>query len=346
MSTTYAVLALPLIGSTPYELRAPSGHLRQFESIWNATNRDDIRKRRLLQEYCAIAMVLSQMSLPCRVIFSSEYPATTSTVDHLATIGFQRLTLPVLGKKALLHLMYPRDLLTVLPNHQVLVSSEGDALITMSLLHSSYAPRVSHFGEGGRLHLGNDTAITFTRYFNEDGATIMSNSPLDELRGEGLTVVDIPEAINKCRVGQNLRSLPQNHIDRVTGMLRDPNGKLHLIADPCMESGFIAPDSAPRSNARVTLERLGETCERSGITLHTPKKLLVPHSLGFAQFSTGEVLMTGGEREVQRMVEEIVGSEKVFVTPFPIECIPVRGLAGIHCLVTEFPDDLFVPSAP
>jgi len=58
------------------------------------------------------------------------------------------------------------------------------------------------------------------------------------------------------------------------------------------------------------------------------------------QFTSGDVLVTGGDEGTLAAVAEIVGNKHVLTTGVAISRYPVFAAAGIHCLITESPRPL------
>lgn len=76
------------------------------------------------------------------------------------------------------------------------------------------------------------------------------------------------------------------------------------------------------------------------VTVHLAPPLRVPYALNLLQLPDGRVLMTGGDPELERFLEGLVGDDRVVTTDVPIRYIPTWMYGGIRCLVSEEPSPL------
>lgn len=344
---TTIVLGAPFFGVSPSWPLSPAGYLPEFEAIASQFGADSSKE--FLMEYCGIIDTLNTMGLPFAILGSPDKkispPVWHCLTEILGVKSF--VTLPHL--KFCGEMLWPRDLATWLPNGTLLFNPEAIRSATARELAVKVPSKSSYYGEGGRMLLSQDLAVVFSCIYEEIGGTITEDrpqpAPLHELKNEGLTIVSLLGGLHHTKFAKNGRCLwsPGNHLDRFMGLLRGPDGKHHLILDPKMVSGYKDMNQPPIFNAAQTLRNYTNICAAAGIEVHVPSKLSMPLALGFVQFSTGQVLVTGGDKEVASIIAGIVGQENTYCTSVPVQTIPVHSQAGLHCLVSEWPSSILVP---
>lgn len=62
-----------------------------------------------------------------------------------------------------------------------------------------------------------------------------------------------------------------------------------------------------------------------------------PYGLNLQQFSDGSIFMTSGHASLQKLLGEIVGEDRVFITGGPILAHSVLRSGGIRCLLLVLP---------
>jgi hypothetical protein len=227
---------------------------------------------------------------------------------------------------------FPRDIATKLPNGTILINKKFN-------FPHPFTP--DYYGEGGRIFIIDNTSFS-TSHNNVEKVVY----PLDSgyLRDRGLIPIQLPPAIQQTTVleqdswydeGINLVS----HVDTCYAVIQDKNGQLHVITSNRFDQKLNTNDHTKFDYDEVK-EHIFTTLENAGIDLHVVNNLEIPCSLNMFQAPNGKVLMTSGEKELQQIIENILGEENVITTSVPIKYIPSTRFGGIRCMIGEVPKEL------
>jgi len=294
----------------------------------------------LRDEYLSIVQALVDMGIEFRIIYSHPDMVDEQmlAICHKAyRCKFCRFTPDFLPST----IMYPRDFCTVMPG--IILFNPQVQLLTER--KDGYRLLSSPYGQGGRAWVAKSTMIVGERIIGENKSWRATEDDYGAIQEEGIQVGLVPPPIGTYikREGLTDRFYPNDHLDRVGGMLVGKDGEsLHLVVD----SQILTTDYVTTSQGQekvpldpaTSIARIQATCDSLGVTLHIPSSpLTVPYVLNFVQFPDGRVLMTSGDAVAQQIVSSIAGKENVFTTRVPIRFLPVYTYAGIHCIVSEAP---------
>ncbi|MBI3273779.1 MAG: hypothetical protein HYZ69_01410 [Candidatus Colwellbacteria bacterium] len=332
IDNTEVFVGAPIFGNAPWlSFIAPIGQRKLYEQVRGETQEPKEITLRLGEEYGAILISLRAMGVRFKIAFAYPEMMLPQIRGFLEAEGFEFISFPKLGTQLI---AFPRDLAIRLPNNIILMNSDLSGYRLRRRLDKKVL--FSPYGEGGRLLARKNMALVAEKIYPDgrvDKAVPAQPEPLLEA---GLKVGLIPNPVTFGRERGLSGLVPGDHLDSTCGLLEDADGKLHLIVDPEIYSGWRGPYSTPEGPG-ITLTRYLHVCEELGIKLHIPKRLSVPASVSFVQFKSKQVLMTGGDEEVSGIVASIVGEENVFMTPIPVRYYPAWSKAGIRCLIGEFP---------
>lgn len=348
---TQVVLGAPIFGNDPDTIfQMPLG---QKDLAWpmRLQTRNPAELYRLLAlEYVAIMAGMIRMRISFKVALSHRHLLAPELLENINSLGVPTVSFPEADLQAS---TYPRDFVTWVAGRLLLVPPHVKPLIKgIPVVRSPYAV-------GGRILQRQDVALVNEKFdpledIHEDdhagfslacqqvrasGIYPFTAAPIQPLRQAGLRVGLLPNAIvcGHLPDGSTVYA-PDDHPDRVCGLLEDRHGGLHLITDPLIHYGFDDVFAPPRFLPQETLRRYQEVCEGLGIELHVPSRLTVPASVCFWQAPESlKVLVTGGDPEVAGLVASIVGDENTFTTETPIMHQPAWCKAGIRCLIGELP---------
>ena len=291
-------------------------------------------------QYNLIADVRLEIGGPCPAIFREEYMAIATAI-RAAGERF-RVVNPGVGDTEVRALcdspvyvnpaikgvlrMYPRDMVAdigpciLINGHYFEGCLELDGKLFMS----------SPFGEGGVLLSRGGVGVT-SYYFGPDWEAWSDPEREDLGREAGLNIA----VVSACYTRECESYFSDPHIDRVASLVEGVDGGMHLLLDP-QYVGYDYKERLPTEPIDV----VKRSCEPLEIEVHTPKRMMLPYSVSVLQLPNGNVVMTSGDEVMYDLVCEIVGEDRVFLTPVPIRAYPAYAYAGIHCLVTEYPDSL------
>ena len=338
----------PIFSNNPRSIfRAPLGQKELYLQVREKTQ--DFREitKKLAEEYGIILLALACMGIKAKIIVAHE-KMIEPNIKHALEKFSKELghTLVKFPNIDLAVLTYPRDLATALPNGTVLINPDIH-LTNRSIKEAKKANVIpSPYGEGGRILIKKSVALVNERLFmGKSLEEFEQEPPIELLKKAGLAVGLLPvvAAVISSGVsyGQTVWTYePEDHIDRISGLLVGKDQKLHLVTATKIYGGFKTPKelvTGPAFSSEATLSRYQQVCDILGIKLHAVSKISVPCSTGFIQFADGRVLLTSGDDEVAEVVRDIIGREKVFLTETPIEFYPAQAKASIRCLIGEFP---------
>lgn len=343
MKDTTVVLGPPVFGNDPQqELNWNLGAEEQVRALRFKFSRPNQMLAALASEYISILMALARMEIEFEILIANEENIPPGFLDTLKGSPFWFLRLPPMAAHSALS--FPRDFVTLLPNGKTLISPE-----TARWLSGRDRPPtggqliVSPYAEGGRIMIRRKVALVGKYLLGTDIATGVARaeeftSTIEEAKLRPLilpnnvryTIDPRPDVSNE---------VPDDHLDRICGLLEDPQHGLHLVVDPFLTCGFSAATLKAEWTHKQSLEEWRKLCHKAGVELHVPDEpFRWPMSYGFWQHESGKVLMTSGDEELDRIVGRIMGKKWIFRTSEPIRYYPVQCNASIHCLINELPD--------
>ncbi len=270
------------------------------------------------------------MGINFRIAFAHYHRILKDVKEELEREGFEFAPFPNIDRRLV---GFPRDLAIRLTEKTLLISPDSGIIFPKRI--SGQRLVKSFFGEGGRIFFRKDTVLVSELIYPEKQPILKAQVKLFKKRG--LKVGILPNTIFFEDDSPVEGYIFEDHLDRTSGLLEDSKGCLHLVVDPQLHSGYMGPFMKPKYGPKETIEKFRRICNKLKINLHIPEKLTIPASVGFIQFETGQVLMTGGDDEVAEIVADIVGSKNVFTTPIPIKHYPTWNKAAVRCLIGEFP---------
>jgi hypothetical protein len=286
---------------------------------------------RLRREYRAVAGALDSAGAGVRVLNLDD--GDRRMARWLRDRGFASLRF--VAREATRWHLYPRDLFVyaetanVLLAHSELFRLRSDHRRGCRIVHSGWA-------EGGRVLMSGDRMIVSR---HPEVNRVPRARAFDILRERGMTIAAIPQPI-ACRIdrrsGRAVELTYDDHLDRSAALLRDGDGRCHLVLDPGYRTG---PVTLPLS-VESSIDRVRRICDRIEVEVHVPERISVPYATAAVQLSGGKVLAAGGDSGVLNSCGEVAGPENVVSTRLSIEAYPVFAAAGLHCLVTELPEPL------
>lgn len=268
----------------------------------------------ILKEYLSIYELLSNLLGSENLVVSKNDVVVGHSLPY-GGIEFKSIPLPNdinLGGKSILFFQgkasfWPRDAFSLL----------GDSVfVDSNYWQTDYIQRfefiTSPLGEGGKvLHKTNAMLVTPDIW--------KEKKELNELREKGFKIGCIPFV---DPVKQKFKFI-ENHIDGHASLLEDKNGELALVV----------ADSYSRQGKK-TLKKLRNAAEIIEATLHeVDDQALPPLALNLIQFNDRSVVVTKADRkDLEFTLSFIVGPDKIFTTPIPIQLIPELANGGIRCL--------------
>ena len=337
-TATQVVVGTPNFGNHPnMSIRIAIGQLEQVQATRQETQDWREVAKKLMMEYCSILAALAQMKTKFLVAdgfrqhLNSEMPELMTKLS--AELKFQRVRLPEVSLDLT---VFPRDFATQLPNGNLLVEFDPKKIKLAGNKRKQI--KQSPFGVGGRVLPRCQIVLIAEQIYSETCQPI--HSDISPFQNAGLQVGQLPNAVNTEICAGIQVNVPDDHLDRTSGLLEDTTGNLHLIVDPAIYSGWQNPFSPPLYGPEQTIEKYQKVCDELGIRLHVPEtdRLAVAASVCFWQAENRKVLMTSGDEAVADIVTDIVGSNNLFLTSMPIRYFPSWSKAGIRCLIGELPN--------
>lgn len=175
----------------------------------------------------------------------------------------------------------------------------------------------SNLGESGAVIHSRDIVLTTSKRWNLPNTINMR----EKLSGRGYLMDYLPYV---DPVDGNV----QGHIDGHAALIEEKEGNIVLLV----------AESYYQQNSK-TMQRISEVGLNTRVDIRAVKTNL-PLELNLVQFRDGKVVMTGGTKETQTLVEDLVGKDKVITTNVPIQWIPKRRSAGIRCITNIIPSFL------
>jgi len=348
---TQVILGAPIFGNDPNAtFLMPLG---QKDLAWQARSQTSNHQelfRLLVLEYVAIMRGLVSMHIGFRVALSHRQLIMPELLEKIAALEVPTVDFPENDLQAT---TYPRDFVTWITEKKLLLAPR----YLRCRARGAFVTR-SPYAIGGRILQRQDVAIVneqldpledipagepadfsqACQQLRQSGTYPYSAAPIQPLQQAGLRVGLLPNAIVYGLLPDGSAiCAPDDHPDRVCGLLEDRHGRLHLIVDPQIHSGFRDIYAPPCFGPAETLRRYREVCEELDITLHVPSRLTIPASICFWQAPNLKVLMTGGDPDVAGLVAGIVGDNYTFTTETPIKHQPAWCKAGIRCMIGEIP---------
>ena len=349
-ANTRIVLGAPIFGNDPrMTIQVPLGQKEMVMELRRQDNDPATVGRLLATEYAEIMFALVDMGIKFSIALSHEHCIQPSLLE-----GMRELHLPItrFTENDSQATSYPRDFVTWVAGKLLLLPP----YIKPPRMPKGLQVMRSPYAIGGRVLQRRDVVLVNEFYdrledlSNTDDSNLaliyaqmqasgqeqFCSAPIQPFRQARLRIGLLPNAIIYGEVRGYGALGPDDHPDRVCGLLEDRQGQLHLIVDPQVYSGYVE-DSPPLFGPAETLENYRRTCDGLGIQLHVPSQMTVPAANCFWQAPDGKVLMTSGDLELAAIVASIVGDENLFVTSRPIQYMPAWCKAGIRCLIGEIP---------
>ncbi|MFH1749850.1 MAG: hypothetical protein ABH837_03100 [bacterium] len=348
----------------PY-LSAPIGQFELYKAAREEIQDPSEVFSALATEHYAVILTLNSMGIDFSIISSDAKIIHPAILKRLHKEGFKFLHFP--DSINYQSMRFPRDLALRLTDDKCLIDLDLKESLNIETLPGKQI-FWSPYGQGGRVHCRKKIFLIFERVFIARSCRSLQDIITKSMRFSAANLQDQTTArhalesigdlpFQHCRLFQKSISrlvlLPitvvfeetsssriyeiDDHVDRVSGLLEDGSGRLHLVVDPQIHSGWQGPDTKPEFGPEETIRKYRAACKQAKIEVHTPK-ISVPASIGFWQDPQSlKVLMTSGDDEVENTVSDIVGRENVFTTSVPIKQFPAQCRAGIRCLINELP---------
>ena len=319
-------------------LIAPAGEADLCVEVLQETSESEEIIARSRREYLSIISSLETMGIPFHIVYAHPDLVDRPTVAACAEAGrkFARF-----GKDFFPPAVaFPRDFSTVLPT-LVLFHEQAKVLVGKT---DGWTLLSSPFGEGGRVLSSGTTMVVCERLCEKDGgeSRAVTAEDLDPIASHGIAVATaFAPVLQRVRTtGPTDELAISDHIDRAGALLSDANGNLHLILGPNVTTARMIDEEQrlwEPVGPRRTKEMLARALRSLGINVHLAPSLKIPYALNLLQFADRRVLMTGGDTELSRFIETLVGKGKVVTTDVPIRYMPTWRYGGIRCLVSEEP---------
>ncbi len=297
------------------EFRAPAGQLNLCLKILEETDNVLEIQERLAEEYMAIVLALKEMDIN----FYITYSKSEMVYKKLLSVCKKRLGIKLMGLPVNFppHLAsYPRDMFTILENGTILVSAGIGWVKTKERDNCQIIS--SPYGEGGRVLTCGDSIFVAERFLDDNVPMVMPRTEALEQLGLRVGLLPLPIAGTLSRKMIENKFVLNDHLDRVACLIKNQEGKLHLVIDPRIYTGIITDkNSWSPCESQESLNKIRNVCEQMKIELCYPDKIEVPYIFNLVQFSDGRVLMSGGCDSAYRLIADIVGEEKITTTEIP-----------------------------
>ncbi len=313
---------------------APVGLEELYVRYWNQMPKDHAQlSQTLRREYYALVNALEAARIRATKLISHTLAEVLD--PGLAAAAAER-GLPYAWIETADPALYgfPRDIGLYVSPSLGFVSTRFEGKLPAGLTQSIY-------GEAGRVHIRRDVVLMNEWYYRheKDGSTTRMLQPNTMLQKAGFRIGYTPAILQHREDPGEVIRVSDSHLDRWNGLLEDRTGGLHLILPGEVHTCDGPPDNDFYTPAE-TQARIGTMCAQLGIELHVLHNLEIPGSVGFYQSPEGKVIMTGGEPQLETLVQGLVGDSNVFPTHTPITTYPLACGATIHCLIGELPSPL------
>lgn len=287
---------------------------------------------RLADEYLAIGQALKEAGEEFGIINLSLTPesgvyADIRQLSDLSVVMRQSVPGPIR--------MYPRDM-AVIMERLWLLNEKG--FLPLERRMGEVRAISSPLGEGGCVLYCPNTAITCEYCWTEERHEAPVPPYAEAIAEAGVNVIMLPNPIcGPLSATMRISDTGMNdHIDRVAGLLTAPDGSLHLVVD----TGYYSNQDYETLEPPQTIRLVQERCAEFEITVHIPRRVKIPYSMGFYQAGNGKVVLTAGDEYMAELVAGIVGEDNVIPTLIPILAYPVIAKSSIRCLIGELPATL------
>ncbi len=182
----------------------------------------------------------------------------------------------------------------------------------------------SLLGEGGKvLVAGKAVIVTPDLWFNH-----RAKQDIAAIKGQGCKVLYLPlvSSVNQLK---GKESFVDSHIDGHVSLILDEKERPHLLYAKSYARQEAGTSKAIRSVAQYL-----------GAEDHQVDDSDLPHlAFNLVQMPDGKVVMTSSDEStaLQEAVEDIVGSENLFLTEIPITNYPRMSKGSIRCLTNIVP---------
>ena len=344
------VLGEPCFRTAPFDFHhAPAGQQAALCAVvLGETDNPVVIEQQLAREYTAVAYCLVRMGVRPDLIYSHRQYFEWGTAGPLMQeFGLKTLNLP--SEISASYTCFPRDLclrmgkLTLLNPH--CRKQWRDNVSPTD--HLSRGIVVSPLGEGGTTLVAGLTVVTQRHVIvhRPEKSIELNEKAFAVIQLAGMNRMLMPPSreinVDANYVGKRARL--NKHGDRIYALLTGADGKPHLVIDSTVTmAGVLAksPDRLVAIEPAAWLPLVRERCTEDGILMHEVPRMQVPFALNLLQFEDSRrVIMTGGDSEVQTLIEEIAGKGRVFTTDIPIRYFPTHRRGGIRCLIGDRPSD-------
>jgi hypothetical protein len=307
----------------------PVGQYRSGINVFRKTRDKTTMMADLKLEYKAVIKALFDVGVDFRIVDLERGDA--DTIQWLRRKGCNSLVLPY--EQVIHWQIFPRDMCVYIKEANTLLVHSSLFKIPSTLLNGCQIINTP-WGVGGRVLLSGDHMLLGRKPGTRK--RVKESGVIYRLREMGMKVGFIPHALfyGLSPRGEKAFLFHHSHIDLVGSLLKGRDGGFHLIMDPFYRTGPLADPLSVKNS----IDLVRKNCDEIDIQVHLPgKKLSVPFSPAMVQFENNSVLATKGDDEVLAIVNDIIGSENLYVTDVPIVQYPMFGGAGLHCLITETP---------
>lgn len=311
--------------SSMTEFRVPLGYESWIDSLKSRNLNENEIITRFIDEYVSIAHALNENDVPYRLVIAHrqalDEKATLMLMNHLGVRG-------VGLNPSISSTSFPRD---------ILVDFDGDTHLNPEANVKSIpgSEKQSMLGEGGRvLKVGKKVFLPHPNgYVQSKQKFLREVDPLKKKYQIGFLPHPLATEVD-IRTGRK-HTFDNDHLDRSAAFIKGADEKDYLLVDSNYMSSF-APQFGRYSSQIIS------ACRDLDVTLVDVKRKgdSIPNALNFVQFEDKSVVMTGGDNQLQNIVEEIVGQEKVVTTQSPIILYPLIRGGGIRCMTLFAPESI------
>jgi hypothetical protein len=278
-----------------------------------------------LEEYLAIAKGLKDMGAPYRIIIAHREQMNVGLVMAiLSGLGVRGLQLHF----AMASTSFPRDMM---------VDFDGQTFLNpdANIDFPDRSGRFSPLGEGGRvLKSGRKILVPDPEGFAFDkvGRDVAKDSKeLSERFKVGFLPHPLAVSVSPQRGPEAV--FAHSHLDRVSSLIQGKDGKDYLL----VESAYANSQSPRMGDYWPLIKKACAELEIDPVVVETDPNS-IPCRMNMLQLSDNSVLLTGGDPELARTVQSLVGESKTEVTAVPIVNYPLFRRGGIRCMTLFAPE--------
>lgn len=276
----------------------------------------------LSREYLSIVTSLKELDVPFRIIIahrdSIDLRFTVAMIQHF---GLRGLSL----HQAISSTCFPRDML---------VDFDGKTYVNpqANFNFPDNSGLISPLGEGGRvLKLDKKIFVPDPRGFVQTRRKYTRD--LNGLPGRfqfGFLPFALAAEIDTS--SKTKKIFPNDHLDRVAAFIKGKDEVGYLLLD----RNYVDQSQFPYGQHWRCIK---DACQKLTVTpiVIDRKPESIPYALNLEQFADGNVLLTGGDDNLTKSVQQLVGANKVHVTDKPVIYYPLYRNGGIRCMLLHAP---------